>query len=742
MDLACFGPYRGISGYDFLTRGFLKEWHNQGHQIALSEFKEWSNCRANTDIDPIIEQFEKNTQTLAPSTFLNFCLIDQSKLNLFGKNACYTMFEADRIPKVWVDSSEKLDLLIVPSEFSRTAFINSGISDKKVFTCPVPLDIEKIKAQTPLPLYDFNHNSLLKYKHRFLNCSEYLGRKNVDMLIRAWCDETKETDDACLILKLNSNSGIRLDFFQKKINDLISKRACAPIYLITDFLPETKMLSLYHSCTHYISTSYGEGWGLSESICGILGKTLIVPFSSSFKDYLDQDSAYLILTQTVGASQDGPVGHYYQGAKWSAPIFYSVRKNIRKALTENLNKGANAAKRLEKLCDSRTVAPLLLDIINDFKPGRTILPTAVKSEADYNFLMICKSLGGKCGIADYSMSLFKGIQSDENKKKFSEAMLVRGESVEYTSVLDHNNLHITNLQLEYQFISPIRLKLYLEYHKNTKMIPTVTLHTVNVAAWEYHQILIDHDVDIIVSSHLMRKVATERCGFKTNKVHVIPMGISSEGVITPEPRADGPFRIGFSGFCYPHKGIDKLIQYMNLHGDDKQCLIFSSKPENDSQGNFEKVHDYHTKHNNNTQWVTEFLDEKDIITGLSTCDLIFLPYSEYGGVGVSAAIRTCIKAGVPIVAFDNTFFRDCVYDEGLVTFLSKDKLNKFSAWSEELNDAINQIKTDPTIKSNYIINRDKFVAKYNWNQIGNEYLSHFQDLVREAHKPAPKVVEA
>lgn len=735
MNFSAYTMLYGATGYDYVARGFLRAWHRNCHNIQAIDFVNWSHTRAYTDMDETLKKMQE-TQIPDPEFHINFSLMDQSQLNLGTPNFIYTMFETDRICGLWVEHSKKLDAIFVPTEWNKKTFIASGIPENKIFVIPPPLEINKIvDSPCTLSLREYSNKEISSYKHRFLNCSEYINRKNIECLLRAWCDETKQTDDACLILKLNSNSGLKLDFLKQKIDGIVKNKKCAPIFLYMHFMTEEAMLSLYKTCTHYISTSYGEGWGMSESICGVLGKKVIAPNSTAFTDYLTKENSYPIMVQGVAASQDGATGKYYAGSKWYAPIQYSVRKNIRTSINDANNndrtKELLLSSELKEKCDADKVSNQMLEVIKAFKPHKDALPSKVEKPKDFNWMVACKTIGQRCGIADYSVNLYNGCMTEKNKEKFGGNLLIRGEAVEYRSVIDLNNLHLVNLQLEYQFITPRRLKLLLGYLNNSGIIPTVTLHTVNPRAYDYHETLLEANANVIVSSEPMKYLLAERCGFHNlDKIKVLPMGITTENVITPAPRNSPKLRIGFFGFCYFHKGIDRLVQYMNTYGDNKECLILSSKPAND-QGYFDKMQSLVSSvKNGNVSWVSDYLKEDQIVEALSRCDVIFLPYSEYGGYATSAAIRTCIKAGVPIVAFDTSFFKDVVHDSALVEFVGK-HTDSFDVWSSNLNKFLEQNAKNDIYKANYVLKRNEFIEKYNWEAVGAMHIDYFYGLVNK-----------
>ncbi len=746
MNLTLFGPFRGLTGYDSLVRTYIEELVNQGHNVQTIEFERWSNTRTNTEIDALLEK--TCNANISPDVHLNFCLLDQTRLNPHTANLCYTMFESDAICSSWVDCAQRLDKVIVPTEFNFKSFASSKAGEKrelciapdKLEVCPVPLNIKKLfGADAEFKMMGYGGVDILKeYKHVFLNVSENIPRKNIEGLVRAWIDETKPEDNACLVLKLSSNFAFKLEFFGEKLRELIKEKKCAPIYFLGDFLSDKQMLALYRQCTHYISCSFGEGWGISESICGALGKRLVVPRSTAFSSYLTDDTAYLTMVSSVPAVQDGPTQRYYSNSNWYAPVTFSVKKMIRKSIKDaeagDLSKCIAVAAKLQNMCDVTKCTQRLVEIAQNiqstthrstyingeslFNPVRT-----PSSPQEMNVSVICKSLGAKCGIADYTSELVNQFGNESNKGKFQNPLILNGESCGYRAVFDRNDVHVVNLQLEYQFISPANLANFASYCKNSNIKLIVTLHTVNPRCFDYHEVLMNYNVKVIVSSQVMADCLTKRCGFSPENVKVIPMGISPNHVMKPAEKKTDDFRIGFFGFGYQHKGIDRLLRYMVDH-QESNALVLSTKPTND-QGYFDRL--LQSSQIPNVRWVTEHLPEPSVVRGLRSCDLIFLPYSEYGGLATSAAIRTCLKAGIPIAAFDTCFFNDVVGESGLVKFVGNNPAN-YQDWSTKLTEYINELKNNKQLYTEFVERRDKFVQDYSWTKVAGLHLDYFFEV--------------
>src|SRR5260370_37657791 len=71
---------------------------------------------------------------------LHFCMPHQVVRHRGKVNVNYTMFEATRVPSAWVREHRKHDIVIVPTESSRRAWLASGMPAQKLATCPLGID--------------------------------------------------------------------------------------------------------------------------------------------------------------------------------------------------------------------------------------------------------------------------------------------------------------------------------------------------------------------------------------------------------------------------------------------------------------------------------------------------------------------------------------------------------------------------------------------------------------------------
>lgn len=233
----------------------------------------------------------------------------------------YSMFEGPRISKSWARQSLAADLVIVPTESSRIAWASQGYPEDRIRICPLGVDAEPAAADAPaLTLVDGNGRRVDSYRHRFLNVSDAIPRKNLDGVLRVWLRTTRRDDDAVLILKPGKGGSEaarrHLQTIVRQTQAHVGRRfaEAAPIVLVDQPLSEAEMTGLFRTANYYWSLSHGEGWDLPLSKAGALGLGLIAPAHSAYLDYLDARFARMIPCTT------GPAHLPYSREPWE-PFF-------------------------------------------------------------------------------------------------------------------------------------------------------------------------------------------------------------------------------------------------------------------------------------------------------------------------------------------------------------------------------------------------------------------------------------
>lgn len=290
LGLAVRGALESPTGYGYFCQRFIRVLRKRGVPLQAMGI-----------LGPESWKDEDLARPVPAGALLNF-LIPLAVERVPGlATVTFTMFEGTRIPLAWRRQSDHSDLIIVPTESSRIAWASQGFPEDRLRVCPLGVDPEDSVSGAVAPtLVDSRGRRVSSYRHRFLNISDFIPRKNIDGLLRVWLRSTVRTDDAVLILKLGKGNnpafGAELGDLVRRTESAVGKRLAdaAPIVLIDRLLPDADMTGLIRTATHYWSLSHGEGWDLPLTRAGAMGVSLIAPRHSAYVDYLDDGVAHLI----------------------------------------------------------------------------------------------------------------------------------------------------------------------------------------------------------------------------------------------------------------------------------------------------------------------------------------------------------------------------------------------------------------------------------------------------------------
>jgi FkbM family methyltransferase len=323
--LKVVGPYKGGSGYDRLTREFVREFVRRGVRVELHDLPGWSS--------PLPEHapsvFDRFGVPVGAETVLHFTMPPHAAPEPRRCNVNFTMFEAGRIPAAWVDLAQAHERILLPSEAGLRAWADSGVPESKLRVCPLGVDAAYLfQPSAPVDLATPDGRPVASFRSRFLHIAELRPRKNHLGLLRAWMNATHRDDDAVLILKASMFQETVLPQFQADVADMQrrlgrSLAEAAPIVVMAGHLPDDMIRSLYASATHYISLSHGEGWDLPMMEAAVSGLALIAPAHSAYLTYLREEEAYLIPAPLGPVRFEGRLGRedamFFHGLQWWHP---------------------------------------------------------------------------------------------------------------------------------------------------------------------------------------------------------------------------------------------------------------------------------------------------------------------------------------------------------------------------------------------------------------------------------------
>jgi len=374
--LTVVGPFRGVTGYDHIVREIVRELVRQGVRVCLLDLPLWSPRKLPFHLrDPWFETLRKPA---GATTVLHFCMPHQVRHRAGQRNVNYTMFEATPAPASWVARNREHEMVIVPTESSRKAWVAGGMPEERIRICPLGVNPRLFTSGAePLPLQLPSGVPVSHYGARFLNVSESSPRKNLVGLLRAWTKATNRGDHAILILKLGHNTEEQRNRFPAEVEGLRLESGktlaeAAPVHFLYDLYSDNKMPRLYCTATHYCSMSFGEGWDQPTIEAGACGLRLIVPNHSAYASYLDSTIARVIQSREVPVqcTDNSSTAALFENARWWQPDEDDAAAHIRSAIDGRDAGMPTAQSRLHQSFTWEKAVRRLTEILNEFEPPK------------------------------------------------------------------------------------------------------------------------------------------------------------------------------------------------------------------------------------------------------------------------------------------------------------------------------------------------------------------------------------
>lgn len=304
------GPILTNSGYGVHTRQLFESLKCIENIDLYIQPTQWGNTswilsddNSDANVSEIVSYCKKVNDSRLFDVSYQVLLPNEWK-KLASKNVGITAgFEADIVKRSWLDNCNEMDLVIVPSIFSKSAFIKTSKMND------ITLDTE-IKVVNEWYYRDFDdHDYSFDYDLDFIddiksdkniliigqitNSNETSDRKNMFKTIRCACEFIRERKDVGIVLKINAgryttsalnNLKNRLDIVLDGIN---KDRVC----LVSGLLNTRELKGLYESkkISCLLSGTRGEGWGLPFIEAASCGLPIIATDFSAYKEFLDDD---------------------------------------------------------------------------------------------------------------------------------------------------------------------------------------------------------------------------------------------------------------------------------------------------------------------------------------------------------------------------------------------------------------------------------------------------------------------
>jgi len=338
-------PLLSISGYGEHSRQIYKFLSGQKDINLKTQVVQWGNTAwyinsENLDglVGKIMEQSTADSENFDVSFQVQ--LPDEWSNTLAKFNIGITAgVETDVCNPAWIESINKMDLVIVPSEHVKNTFLNTGSVTTKIEVVgewyQETLDLEPLESILSTK-FDTKFNFLIV--SQLTAVEDGADRKNILNTIKWFCEAFKDDKEVGLILKTNLGRGTLIDRTNvySVIDNCIKqfrKGMFPKIHVVHGNMSDHEVTSLYrHSQVKcLISITRGEGFGLPILDASVAQLPVITTNWSGHLDFMNLGKFVAIdydLTVIPDSKIDKRI--FVAGARWANPKEADFKKRLLK----------------------------------------------------------------------------------------------------------------------------------------------------------------------------------------------------------------------------------------------------------------------------------------------------------------------------------------------------------------------------------------------------------------------------
>lgn len=268
------GPLLSQSGYGVHCRQVFKWLVKTGHNVTC-QIMPWGITPwylNEDDLDGLVGEIMMRSGPIDTRFDISFQiqLPDEWDTNLAQKNIGITaLVETSFCNPEWVAACNRMDAVIVPSDFTKTVLENSGKINKPLAVIPESYPENFTNELRP------NKFLKIKSKKNFLLFGQLtapepeLDRKNTINAIKWFCEKFKNRKDIGLIVKTNMGTNSTMDKYRsvqtlKGVLAKVRNGKFPKVTLLHGNMNTSELFRLYNdkSLVGLISATRGEGYGL------------------------------------------------------------------------------------------------------------------------------------------------------------------------------------------------------------------------------------------------------------------------------------------------------------------------------------------------------------------------------------------------------------------------------------------------------------------------------------------------
>jgi glycosyltransferase involved in cell wall biosynthesis len=377
MEIVVRAPLLSISGYGHHSRQLFEAVKRIPDANVFSQVVQWGNTSwmiNPEEEDGLSGEIMKRSTDRQSGFDVSFQvqLPDEWSDTLAKINVGVTAaVETDKCNPAWIEKCNKMDAIIVPSQFTKEVLLNTGKVEKPIFVVPEWF-IEEIESDSKIADITTRTNFNFLIVSQLTAADPEHDRKNIANTLK-WIFETFKADkDVGIVLKTNSGRGTTIDrsLTEQVLNRVISQtrgESKVPVYFVHGCMTNEEIASLYRdkSIRALVSLTRGEGFGLPLLEAAASGLPVIATNWSAHTEFLNLGKWIKIESDLVEISDSRADERIFiKGSKWAKPREEDFKKKIKK-FRESSQMPAEWAKDLKSKCLEKFSKNSILKIYND-----------------------------------------------------------------------------------------------------------------------------------------------------------------------------------------------------------------------------------------------------------------------------------------------------------------------------------------------------------------------------------------
>ena len=344
------GPLLTRSGYGVHARQVARWLFDKGEDVSVTcELLPWGVTPWITDVDAcdgLVGQMLQSSVSSDKPKFYDISVQVQlpNEWNPFlaAFNVGITAgVETDTCNPDWVNCVNRMQLVIVPSEFTKQTFINSGKVTTSIVVVPEAFPDTMLAANLPATRTD---KLGLTTAFNFLTVGQLTGnnpendRKNLLYTVKWFSEVFPRRKDIGVIIKTSMFRQTHLDrvmvtnLFNKILSE-VKADGGPQFYLLHGDMTDVEMAELYTNpaIKALVSLTHGEGFGLPLLEAAACGLPVIATNWSAHTEFLNQGK-WLSVDYRLDAIHPTRVDNtiFFPQAKWAYPLEEHTKKRLTK----------------------------------------------------------------------------------------------------------------------------------------------------------------------------------------------------------------------------------------------------------------------------------------------------------------------------------------------------------------------------------------------------------------------------